>query len=205
MPTGPRPYVANGLQITAVHTQNSQPCVCTFGYLGPPAWTFSQLNDLVAEFNDHWITQVMPLLAFNCVLTRTDGRGLRNGGDDVATVENSPPVVGGVTQTAYDNQQATVISKRSTQAGKQHRGRVYVPGLASNSLVDGLIPATYRNALAAAVQAVLTGVKAVFPLFTPSIISYEQNNEWRPTPLVTPIVTCQSRTSYPGSMNNRRP
>lgn len=205
MPTGPRPYTLRACQILFVHSLNDQPCVCGIDFIGPLGWQRPEMVNVLETAAVAWGTVVVTELPFNLTYVRAEARGLRGPNDFVAEYSLDPPQPGDVADPAKDGQQAIVISKRTAVAGRSGRGRLFLPGLPNGALANGLIIASFRNNLAAAVQGVASAVVAQHQGWLPVVISYETNDTWRPQPLTFEITSFESRTAYPGSMNKRRP
>lgn len=197
----PRPDVIRTAIIQQLHGQD---VVNVVNWLFPAAVTEQQVEDMAGSSASQWDLHVMPFVSFQQTLVRSEARQavpLSGIGFDFPVV---PPAEGESTANARNAATATVISLRTGRAGRSFRGRLFIGGTPDNVLVNGLVDATYRNALAEGVESFLdavateNGCQAV-------ILSYFSAGQPRLSAVATPINSVLSVTPYPAGQERRRP
>jgi len=108
------------------------------------------------------------------------------------TAVNDPPIAGGIVASAMPNNVAVVTTFRTSQIGRSHRGRVFLPGVASNDVSgSNVISGAVTDFDDAMTDLLATMVTAGC---TPVVVSKYHEGAARTTAVVTPITTIQVRS-----------
>ena len=158
--------------VTFVHTLTGdpEPIVCTIG-AGPTIPDEIAAGAIVDGFRNAWATHMVPNFPNSYQLTRTEMRYHIDTDDDDApfsVVVNNTTATGGSAGQAVPQNVATLVHKRTALAGRQFRGRMFLPppGEADVDAV-GQLATAHRSALNADLAAFLVEIRGTGGLTYP--------------------------------------
>ena len=153
---------------TVIHslslTGDAEPMAVTYGIYavdisapGDPVPTAG----VVAELHDAFGDIIVPFLSTEMSLTQTELRFVQPGTVDPVLAIDTTVRVGGTSGTMLPQNSALLVHKRSAEAGRRGRGRLYVPSILREAQVDnkGLIASVELAGLQTAFSAFLTRVQ----------------------------------------------
>lgn len=127
----------------------------------------------------------MPLLSQDVTLREVYVTDITSDSGGTYTATPLAPVVGGVTEPAVANNVAFCLCLRTDKRGRSYRGRWYAGGFTRLGVVDSQIPASFANALAAALADLKTAFTSVG--CTWCVLSKRNNNAPRTAGVLTPV------------------
>ena len=150
--------------VTFVHTLTGdpEPIVCTIG-AGPSINDDVAAQAVVDAFRNAWVTNMVPNFPNSYQLTRTEMRyhvPLDADDDPFNVVVNNTAATGGSAGQAVPQNVATLVHKRTAFAGRQFRGRMFLPppGEADVDAI-GQLATAHRSALNADLAAFLVEIR----------------------------------------------
>ncbi len=180
-------------------TGDPEPMAVTYGVkldaggVPDPALTCDQLHEF-------FFTAFGTLIANDYTLFSTELKWNESLGVGVQLNLHVEPKVCTSASAALPQNTAALISKRSAQAGRRHRGRLYLPGLAEGSVdAKGVINANLAGDFAAKLGPWLTNLRTLVPAVDEMVILHSTGISGAPTPtvvtqlLLDPIVSTQRR------------
>lgn len=112
--------------------------------------------------------------------------GYPNGGTVAEAVGEAPMIhAGASTVSILPNQACVTLTLRTGLAGRQNRGRMYVPANAAPMATDGQLTATFLNAFVTQWKAHLEAVQAALNLTKVVVVSKILGGHANPVTLVT--------------------
>jgi len=177
-PGGPK-LAPNCAQITLVWTQESGKLahnVLGGRYAGAFAGTQAQANGILTALTTgaQW-TALAAFLAGQSSLTQVTIRNIAVK-DQALIVSNAAGQAGTSVSPSLPNETAAVITLRTALAGRANRGRMYVPGWATNGLGAGNVIAaaavTALNNWAGTIQAALAAQGYTWVIVQPARVAY---------------------------------
>lgn len=106
-----------------------------------------RLGDIAAIFQDSWQTDLAPILSAGIALVAVEARRLTTRDDLIVTVVPDEPIPGEDTGPAVTNQVSLVVTLKTNQAGRSHRGRNYIAGIPLSKVVENNVDAAFRTAV----------------------------------------------------------
>lgn len=176
------------------------PYICTLGVgLGEEGGDFDEAAITAASA---WANNILPGQSNSLTLVQVDLLVGQDGGDPlvVTSVQGLP---GGTASNFLPQNCAVLVQKRTLQAGRSNRGRMYIPLLAREAQVDqyGTIDATERADYQASISGFLADLQAPelgYPALPPVILHNSRGADTPDPTLITsmivdPVIATQRR------------
>lgn len=175
----------------------------TFGLQAANPISAAGLLDSVSNIMLLWISNIMPLVGPLCSLrevyakTETAGTNYEAASTDPAL---TPGTLGG---TNHPNNVTACVTFRTGLVGRSFRGRNYVPGMTTDSILNNTFDTGWVAAIIQAYNDVFTGMLATDD--TAVVVSRWENGLPRLTGIVTAISTATVRDDTADSQRRRLP
>jgi len=119
-------------------------------------YILADLLDLAALVRSWWFAEVMPLLSSDYIFREITAQDISVEAGEIAFNTAETGTAGGVVSEAMPGNVAIAVSFRTGLAGRSYRGRNYVGGLPNTAVAGNTITDTFRTAIGAAYEALLT-------------------------------------------------
>lgn len=129
------------------------------------------LGDIAAIFQDSWQTDMAPHLCSDISLVAVEVRRLTLRDDLVVTVVPDAPIPGESDPPAVPSQVALVVTLKTDQAGRSHRGRNYIAGIPLNVVTDNEVSPEFRTAMQTAYVHLAANLEGLTTQYQPVILS----------------------------------
>lgn len=141
----PTPIVPGCLQLSFVHEYAGQIGENVLHANGEGIATAIGLNDRLTAAATAWQDNVLPFLSDDTKFLRVDGVMLNGPGslEDSFTVPGAPIGDGG--GSLHSQVEALCLTKWSGLTGRTNRGRIYIGGIPSGAIAEGMVDTTYAN------------------------------------------------------------
>ena len=164
----------------------------------------SDLESAAINVWNWWEIVYAPLLPATVLLREVVATDLTNQNGQQYTYAPDTTTVGTAVGGALPNEVSVCVSLRSSARGRSSRGRFYSLAVPALQMADANnISATYRSALQAAGQTLVTNNLTIAPI---TIVSYFSNGVARPGgPVYFPVTTALIVDTVVDSMRRRKP
>jgi hypothetical protein len=196
--------VLNTVSCRLVHSFLGQPLTNTLYVNYDHQPDFTDLTSLASVLVNAWSQQIMPNLSTWARFVSVSLRDLTTSSGVVYDYSGPPlPVAGGELGSPLPSSVAIVLSLRTGLAGRSFRGRLFIGGFSENqsdgNYMFNNLPTVLKDRLTNVIDAINTADRRVV------VVSRYNEQQARPTAVVTPVTSVLARTVRVASQRKRLP
>lgn len=143
----PTPVVPNCLQIAFVFSYAGQEGENVLHCNGEGIGSAIKLNDTLTAAATAWQDNVLPFMSDDTSFLRVDGTMLNGPGSLIDTFDVPGAPIGDGGGNLHSQVEALCFTKWSGVSGRTNRGRIYIGGIPTGVITEGLVDSTYANNL----------------------------------------------------------
>lgn len=205
MCVGSRPFIPapNAVRVQLIYTLFSQRIENVFHVRSGGGLAVADLDRIEGVFASWWTATGRMQVSNNAslVLIVLDALGVEN--DLHKEYSAGWTAAGGLAVASAPPQETLAVKLATALAGRSYRGRIYWPGLSATQITSGLISATYRDSVVAAVNTLKTNLAAGGDAL--AVVSYCHDKAWRSVAAVTVVSGVSARTTMCQQRRRRVP